>query len=187
MKKYISMWCCLCLAVIMAAGLVSCSIYGERKTTAESYLDVRKHALLSSRPDGYEDFTVYAAIVDMDAGDHVRTLVCFADGGTSCYASTGEILLSSEQSSPAVAQATQAFLKGSGELLDATVKVLQTDLPLPGENEHTVYLLTDEGLYTLTVVADKLDASHEKIKALVALYTAVNQAVEALGAAEAVS
>ena len=172
MKAAIKISLCLSLAIWMLLGS-ACNIYQERKVADKTYLQERTKVMSSSRPDQSDEYTVYAALVDIDAGDHVKTLACFADGTTSLYLSTGGSVTALQKEHADIATATQALLKGAGERLDATLWVAQTDLALPGRGKDMVYLATDKGIYTLTLIPAYITEATPEAQEIHRLYTAL--------------
>ena len=172
MKTCLKTSLCLLLGILMILGS-SCSIYQERKTADPTYMSTRKKIIKTPRIKGTEEYEVYTVIVDMDHGDHVETLACYADGKTEMYFSTGESYLQLDKDRPALAQATQALMKGLEEHLDAAARLGRTELALPKAGLDKLYFVTDIGLYTMIIDPARLSESSEALQSISALYNAV--------------
>lgn len=177
MKRHAWKFICLCLSLLLTAGLISCSMYGQRKVADEAYLNVRTQIMSERRPQGSEDMTVYTAMIDIDAGDHVKTLVCLADGTTHLYLSTGEAYTDLHLDDPELAAASQALLEGLGDRLDHTMWLSKTDLALPQTNRDLIYLRSDQGIHSVTLIPARIAESPDEIQEIYGLYRAVYQAV----------
>lgn len=164
---------CLCLILSLAGGMLSCNMYSQRKVADEAYMTARTEMITVERPEGSDDYTVYAVMVDIDAGDHVETVVCYADGTTHLLLSTGQTYTHLEKTVPALTEAAQALLSGLGERLDHTLWVSKTDLSLPRTGKDMLYLAGDKGIYTLTVDPASLSEASEAVNAIYELYRAV--------------
>lgn len=175
MRKFIRSLFCLCLSFTLIVGLCGCDIYSQRKVSDQSYLQARKDALSIRRPDGSDDFTVFAAVVDMDRGDHVKSLLCSADGTVHIYLSTGESRLNAHQQTPALTSAAQALLIGLGTRLDSTLWQEKTDLALPSVGQDAVYLLTDKGIHLLTLTPDRISEAPVEVQEIYALYMVLSE------------
>ncbi len=172
MKAYLKTCLCLLLGVLMVLGC-SCSIYQERKTADPDYMATRKKIIKTPRIYGTDEYEVYTVIVDMDKGDHVETLACYADGTTEIYFSTGESYLKLNKDRPEITEAALALMKGLGEHLQAAARLSRTELALPQAGKDKLYFVTDIGLYTMVIDHQKLSESHESLQAIAALYTEV--------------
>lgn len=177
MKAYVKTLLCLIMVLLMLSGS-ACNVYQERKVADEGYLEKRVEIMLAPRPDQSDEYTVYAALVDMDATDHVKTLACFADGGTDLYLSTGESTLDLEAGHEDIAAATQALLKAAGERLDATLWASKTDLALPDRGKDQLYLATDKGIYTLTLIPAYITEASVEAQEIYRLYTELYALIE---------
>lgn len=173
MKQLIRALLCICLSLALISGLCGCAIYGQRKVADQGYLEARKDALSIRRPDASDDFTVFAAVVDVDCGDHVETLICHVDGLLHLYLSTGEGYLNVQEKDPALSIATQELLRGLGARLDSTLWQSKTDLALPSVGQDSIYLLTDKGIHLLTVTPDLITEASREVQEIYALYTAL--------------
>ncbi|MBE6559322.1 MAG: hypothetical protein E7661_10000 [Ruminococcaceae bacterium] len=176
MKLSLRGFLCLCLACL-TLWLSACSMYGDRKVADRQYLERRKEILTSHRLTGSEEFTVYAAVIDLDEGTHVSSVACLSDGTASLYLSTGEAYEQVSLDRPEIASAVVAFLKGMGEHLDLATRQARTDLALPSKGQDLLYLLTDKGIYTLTVIPEYIPESTEAAQEIYALYRAVYDGV----------
>lgn len=172
MKAYLKIPLCLLLGVLLLLGS-GCSIYQTRKTADPAYMDTRKQIIKAPRIYGTDEYEVYTVIVDMDNGDHVETLACYADGTTELYFSTGESYLQLNQSHPEITEATLALMKGLEEHLQAAARLSRTELALPQAGKDKLYFVTDIGLYTMVIDPEQLSESHESLQVISALYTAV--------------
>lgn len=181
MKFFLRKILCLCLALVIMASAVSCRMYSERKVADTQYMEARKEILSASRPMGSEEYRIYTAIIDMDAGDHVKSVACFADGSASLYLSTGEHYETPTESTATLIEATQGFLQKMGDHLDLARWQAKTDLSLPDAGCDMLYLLTDDGIYTLSFapayMAESTEIAQELYSAYMAVYKELNLAL----------
>ncbi len=178
MKAYVKL-SALFLALTLLWSLAACSMYGERQKVAVSYTEARRAAITVSRPEGSENLSVFAVMVDMDKGDHVETLICYSDGTVHLYHSTGETYTDLQKNDPALTALAQALLMGASEHLDRTYWQEKTDLALPDIGHDLVYLKGDKGIYTLPIEPQKLADAGDTAKAIYGLYATVYQAASA--------
>ena len=172
MKACLKSMLCLFLGILLILGC-SCSIYQERKTADPGYMDTRKKIIKAPRIRGTDEYEVYTVIVDIDNGDHVRTLACYADGTTEMYFSTGETYSKLHEGRTDIAEATLALMKGLETHIDTAIRLGRTELALPQAGMNKLYFVTDVGLYTMVIDPDQLASSAEGKQAVAALYTAV--------------
>lgn len=177
MKKHSHSLLCLCLAFVMAL-LTACNVYGERKVADKDYMAARREALSLRRPDESSDYAVFTAVVDMDMGDHVETLICRADGTVHLYLSTGEAYKDLHKINPALSDAARDLLTGLGERLDATLWQSKTDVALPESGRDLIYLCSDKGIHTLTLIPAHISEASEAAREIYNLYRALYQAVQ---------
>ncbi len=175
MKNLFRSLLCLCLAALMAI-FSACSVYGQRKVADEDYMKARREALSLRRPDGSDEYTVFAAMVDMDMGDHVETLICYADGTVHLYLSTGEVYGDLHKTDPALSAAVDDLLLGLGLRLDATLWQSKTDVALPEAGRDLLYLCTDKGIHTLTLIPAHISEAPGATREIYDLYRALYQA-----------
>ncbi len=171
--KYMQRFACCLLSVALLWSLFSCQMYGTRKVADETYLKARRDTMSVTRPEGSKDYFIYTVMVDIDAGDHVETLVCCADGTTHLYLSTGEQYLHLEKETPAIVGAAQALLTCLGENINHALWVSKTDLALPDMGTDRLYLAGDKGIYILTIDPAGLSEASEAINTIHELYCAV--------------
>lgn len=117
---------------------------------------------------------VYAAIVDMQMGDHTATLVCIIDGTTSLYLDNGGIMLGLGQKQP-VADESRMFLSKSSLVLD--ILKPSDDFSLPPEYLHNVFLFTKSGIYKTQIEPGRYHTYDNKTKSLFMLYQRVLLAI----------
>jgi len=172
--------CLLCLILVLAAvtSFSSCSIYGQRRVADPSYMAARQDVLTAPRPTESKDFFFYTAIVDIDAGDHVRTLVCHFDGTTELHLSTGEVYAGLEVYDPAIVGMTQDFLKGLSQNTDYIYWQDKTSLALPRTGCHSIYAAGTQGIYHLSLNPQKIPAT--PVSEIYGLYMLLYEAVTAL-------
>lgn len=114
---------------------------------------------------------VYAAIVDMQLGEHLATLVCIIDGTTSLYFDTGGAILGLGQKHKEVADESYMFLTKSAQILHSLE--LHDDFSLPPHNLHNVFLLTKSGIYKTQIDPVRYNSYDNSIKSLFMLYQRV--------------
>ncbi len=119
---------------------------------------------------------VYAAIVDMQIGQHMATLVCMIDGTTSLYFDTGGAILGLGQKHKAVADESLMFLTKSALVLDVLKPA--GDFNLPPGNLHNVFLLAKSGIYKAQIDPGKYNSYDNKTKSLFMLYQRVLHAIK---------
>lgn len=138
----------------------------------DPYSDLRRQILdLKPSPElrnAMDSHLVYAAIVDMDMGNAIISLACVADGTTSLYYSTGGGQIGLGHANEAVRNAARAFLFSSEQVLD---KLVPTKVyPLPTNDKHIVYLITEKNVYMHEFEMEKLDTTPREIQFLNFLY-----------------
>ena len=177
MKRKMRAILCCCLALTMLFVGSACSIYSERKKVDRGYMEKRKVFLTAGRPSEGEVLTVFAAIADIDQADHVKSIACAADGSVSLYLSTGEVYEGLHVNNPEVADAAMRFLQGMSERIELATWQNRTDLALPDTGKDLLYLVTDQGIHTLTVIPAYVPESNEKAQEVYGLYRALYDAV----------
>ena len=175
MKKIICSLLCLATTVLLFA---SCNVYGQRKVADKDYMAARREAISLRRPDGSDEYTVFAAMVDMDMGDHVETLVCYADGTVHLYLSTGEVCKDLQNTTPDLSAAARDLLRGLGDRLDNTLWQSKTDVALPEAGRDLIYLCSDKGIHTLTLIPAHISDAPEASQEIHALYRALYDAAK---------
>ena len=163
---------CLLILTILSC-FCCCSIYSQRQTPDSQYLDTRKEIMTSPRPANTDEFKVYAALIDIDAGDHVKTVACFADGTTALYLSTGEAYEDLSAANPSLVVTAQDFFEGISRHLKLAPWQEKTSLSLPDTGKDQLYLLTDQGIHLLTIIPPKVSDSSEDIQTIYGLYMAL--------------
>ncbi len=141
------------------------------KEDVNPYFELRKQVLeLDSNAftNYLSEHPVYAAIVDMDMGSAVATLVCVADGTTSLYFSNGGGKLGLGQDHEAVKTATLTFLGSVEQILDQFAAT--EEYPLPTGLKHTVYLVTEKGVLAKSLDPLKADSYPKEMHFLNYLY-----------------
>lgn len=142
---------------------------------ANPYVGLRKLAF-QIRPEKINvplenDKQVYAAVVDMQMGDHTATLVCIIDGTTSLYLDNGGIILGLGQKHQSVADEARMFLNKSSLVLD--ILKPSDDFSLPPEYLHNVFLFTKSGIYKTQIEPGRYHTYDNKTKSLFMLYQRV--------------
>ena len=136
------------------------------------YHELRQLALdfipTTDRVKAMDSHPVYAAIVDMDMGNSIVTLVCIADGTTSLYFSTGGGQIGIGQADESVCAASIAFLHGAEQVLDALT--ITDEFTLPTKLKHHIYLKTMKGTYYQAFDMNRIDDEPQKIQLLNLLY-----------------
>ena len=180
MKYTLKSFLCALLALVLLASSTGCSIYGERKKAAPEYMQKRREIMSAPRPEGSEDFPIYSALIDIDEGDHVKTVACSAGGSVSLYLSTGEAYKNLHETSPELTALAADFLTGMGEHLELAHRQSQTDLAPAGPDSDLLYLAADDGIHTLTVLPSYVSGSSEAAQEIYGLYRALYEAVLAV-------
>ncbi|PYG89029.1 hypothetical protein LY28_00849 [Ruminiclostridium sufflavum DSM 19573] len=106
------------------------------------------------------DYQVFGAVVDMgvDKGK-TATMICFIDGTASLYFSNGGGIIGAGQHE-AVKKAVSTFLESCFQALPAMKKIDNIDT-LPEENNHTFYLFTRAGIFSINIDIQNVDKSKE--------------------------
>ena len=147
----------------------------KKEEDKNPYLGLRQEILNMKPSDDLRkvmnDHLVYAAIIDIDRGNAIATLACVADGTTSLYYSTGGVQMGIGHGDKEVRSATIAFLHSSEQVLD---KLAETrEFPLPKDQKHIVYLITENKIYKQEFDMDKMDNISKELKFLNFLYQVV--------------
>lgn len=138
----------------------------------ETYLGLRNVALTadSSRAGlkntgGPND--PVAVLMEMKTGTRYATIAGFADGEASIYVSSGGGYLGGGQSYPSVHQAALSLISVAHRF---QARMHQTkDYPLPQKDEVIFYLVTDNGVYTVSAPEAELN---RRVHPLTELYAA---------------
>jgi hypothetical protein len=106
------------------------------------------------------DYQVYGAVVDMGVGaNKTATLICFIDGTTSLYFSDGGGIIGAGRHE-SVKNAVSTFLENCFSALPVTEHANNID-NLPAENQHTFYLFTKAGIYTININIQDIEKCKE--------------------------
>ncbi len=177
MKRSVISIVCALLALLTLIGGTGCSIYGERKKAAPAYMEKRREIMSAPRPEDTEDFLIYTALIDIDEGDHVKTVACSADGSVSLYLSTGEAYEDLHLQASVLSETAAAFLVGMGAHIELAHRQTQTDLAPAEPDSDLLYLAADDGIHTLTVLPSYVSGSSEAAQEIYGLYRALYEAV----------
>lgn len=126
----------------------------NQKNDEYTYASMRKLAF-TIKPEDMDikignDYQVYGAVVDMGVdANKIATMVCFIDGTTSLYFSDGGGIIGAGQHE-SVKNAVSTFLENCFSSLPVTENADNID-NLPAENQHTFYLFTKAGIFTITI------------------------------------
>lgn len=179
MKQSVISILCVLLSLLMLSG-TGCSMYGERKKATPAYMEKRREIMSASRPEGSEDYLIHTALIDVDEGDHVKTVACSADGSVSLYLSTGEAYEQLHLKDAALSQKALDFLTGMGTHIELAHHQLKTDLAPAEPDSDLLYLAADDGIHTLTVLPAYVSGSSEAAQEIYELYRALYEAVLAV-------
>ena len=171
---------CVLLSLLTLIGSTGCSMYGERKKATPAYMEKRREIMSAPRPEGSEDYPIHTALIDVDEGDHVKTVACSADGSVSLYLSTGEAYEQLHLKDAALSQKALDFLTGMGTHIELAHHQLQTDLAPAEPDSDLLYLAADDGIHTLTVLPAYVSGSSEAAQEIYGLYRALYEAVLAV-------
>ena len=179
MKSSVISILCVLLSLLMLSG-TGCSMYGERKKATPAYMEKRREIMSAPRPEGSEDYPIHTALIDVDEGDHVKTVACSADGSVSLYLSTGEAYEQLHLKDATLSQTALDFLAGMGTHIELAHHQLQTDLAPAEPDSDLLYLAADDGIHTLTVLPAYVSGSSEAAQEIYGLYRALYEAVLAV-------
>ena len=115
-----------------------------------------------------EGHPIFAAVVDMDMGSAIVSLICVADGTTSLYFSNGGGQMGLGHADEKIRTASIAFLRSADQVLEIMDKT--EEYPLPQNGKHLVYLLTSDGLYKKELDMKTVDEESKEIRFLNFLY-----------------
>ena len=154
-------------------GDLKLGIFSKKEKDNDNPYEGLRQQVLDSKPDEnvkmlMDGKPIYAAIVDMDMDKAVATLACFIDGTTSLYFSNGGGQLGLGQAHEEVRNATVAFLRSSEQILDKME--IATDFSLPANNNHIVYLVSENSIYKYEIDLDMLESASREINFLFFLY-----------------
>jgi hypothetical protein len=108
---------------------------------------------------------VWAALMEIDLGGAVASVVAVADGTTSLYISNGGGVIGTG-AYPAVAGATAAFLDAAQAYLRAGWFAPVAEPPLPGPDRVRFTVLTYAGPHSVDAVTESLPGGGEPLSAL---------------------
>ena len=126
----------------------------NQKDDEYTYASMRKLAF-TIKPEDMDikignDYQVYGAVVDMGVDSNkIATMICFIDGTTSLYFSDGGGIIGAGRHE-SVKNAASTFLENCFSALPVTENADSID-KLPAENQHTFYLFTKAGIFTITI------------------------------------
>jgi len=125
----------------------------------ETYLCLRKLALAStSASTGLKNIKPdepVAVLMEMDTGTRNATIAGFIDGTASIYLSNGGGFLGGGQSYPSVHQAALNLIAVARRFRPQMHKA--QDYPLPQKGEVLFYVVTDNGVYTVSAPEAELN------------------------------
>ncbi len=126
----------------------------NQKDDEYTYASMRKLAF-TIKPEDMDikignAYQVYGAVVDMGVDTNkIATMICFIDGTTSLYFSEGGGIIGAGRHE-SVKNAASTFLENCFSVLPVTENADSID-KLPAENQHTFYLFTKAGIFTITI------------------------------------
>ncbi len=135
------------------------------------YLGLRTQALTSTSAKiglkniGPDD--PLAVLMDLNTGARNVTIAAFADGAASIYISNGGGFIGGGQNYPSVHEAGQNLIAVARRFRPRMQKT--QDYPLPQKGEVFFYLITDNGVYTVSAPETELN---RRTHALTELYAA---------------
>lgn len=136
----------------------------NQKDDEYTYSSMRKLAF-TFKPEDMDinmgnDYQVYGAVVDMGVdANKIVTMICFIDGTTSLYFSEGGGIIGAGRHE-SVKNAVSTFLENSFLALPVTKHADNIDR-LPAENQHTFYLFTKAGIFTITINIQDIEKCKE--------------------------
>jgi hypothetical protein len=142
----------------------------------EVYLGLRNQALTSTSAKiglkniGPDD--PIAVLMDLNTGDRNATIAAFADGAASIYISNGGGFIGGGQDYPSVREAGQNLIAVARRFRPRMQKT--QNYPLPQKTEVFFYLITDNGVYTVSAPEAEL---HRRTHALTDLYAAGQEVI----------
>lgn len=142
----------------------------------EVYLGLRNQALTSTSAKiglkniGPDD--PIAVLMDLNTGARNATIAVFADGAASIYISNGGGFIGGGQDYPSVHEAGQNFIAVACRFRPRMQKAQNYSLPQKGE--IFFYLITDNGVYTVSAPEAELN---RRTHALTELYAAAQQVI----------
>jgi hypothetical protein len=134
----------------------------------QMYTDLRNE-ILSSRPesttwrDPEASTRAWGALMEMGFSKAAATLVSLADGTTSLYLGNGGGIIGAGGTA-AVANASKAFLRASGDYLHQMTST--KSFPLPLVDCVRFYVLTRDGTYTAEALWKDLRAGNHDLSGL---------------------
>ena len=166
----------LVFVALIAIGAIASWLFFRKnhRDVDAAYVDLRQMILnlkSESMPESERDGSIYAALVDMDMGKAVVSLVSVADGTTSLYFSSGGGQLGLGNAHEQVREATKDFLRDAERTLSGMASA--TDFSLPDNQRHVVYLLTDNGIFRQEIDVQKINSAPQTTQFLFSLYNNV--------------
>jgi hypothetical protein len=106
----------------------------------------------------------WAAIMDWSLGSNTVTVVAIADGSASIYLSSGGGSIGGGQSHESIRKAAKSMVSIAGEFQPQMH--LTKAYPLPGPSQITFYVLTDAGVFTVSVPETELSSHRSPLSKL---------------------
>ena len=122
----------------------------DNSRAGNPYFGLRRQVFdMAGEMEGMSDMhPINAAVVDMDMGSAVVSLVCVADGTVSLYFSNGGGQLGLGQADENIRKAAIAFLSSADQVLGITdIMDAMEDFPLPRDGKHFVHLISPNCVY----------------------------------------
>lgn len=115
---------------------------------------------------------VYGVVVDIPMSPQIlSTMVCFINGAANLYFNNGNEYSGAAQKYRNVVQASHALVANAGKILPKAEKVKAYDLPT-GRTQN-VYLLTNGGIYKLTLKPGLIPEDQPELRTIYVLYQKV--------------
>lgn len=147
-------------------------IFTNRRKKENPYHELRNQALLAKPSEiGIEinnENQAYGAVIDMQMGRYIATLVCFMDGTTSLYFENGGGIIGIGQRCDEVAEESRSFLQNSPQVLGSME--LTNNTAMPSKNHHSIYMLTSKGIYKSQLDPERIDSANEEMQLLFSMY-----------------